>query len=251
MPTENPEWRKSRCEHCRAGNTRIDHSSYGLRHILVNGESWAESEHVPCTAPSSEAYIAELESDNERLCRMLDETDARSTAYASERDEARAALERESIINGRLEASSCEVRASWIAEIASRQCAERRTIKARAALRLAVGALKRNRQGYLNILDRKLVWDQNDGYGARYGALTREEIDGVIAEVDTALSAPAVAAEAARLKAQGEREKRLVNALEGLTELVELWMSGPLLSHINWISLPPALIKARAALEAK
>jgi hypothetical protein len=53
-------------------------------------------------------------------------------------------------------------------------------------------ALLRNRQGYVNILEmRKLSseqWGQRDGYGGRYGALTREEIEAVIAEIDEALA---------------------------------------------------------------
>ncbi len=53
-------------------------------------------------------------------------------------------------------------------------------------------ALLRNRQGYLNILEmRKLSsekWGERDGYGGRYGALTREEIEGVIADIDAALA---------------------------------------------------------------
>lgn len=52
-------------------------------------------------------------------------------------------------------------------------------------------ALERLRQGYRNILEfRKLSsaqWGDRDGYGGRYGALTREEIEGVIAEIETAL----------------------------------------------------------------
>ncbi len=52
-------------------------------------------------------------------------------------------------------------------------------------------ALSRVRQGYLNILEmRKLSgdqWGQRDGYGGRYGALTREEIEGVMADIDAAL----------------------------------------------------------------
>lgn len=58
----------------------------------------------------------------------------------------------------------------------------------------ALGAeaqLKRNRQSLVNILEmRKLdseKWGQRDGYGGRYGALTREEIEGVIAQIDEAL----------------------------------------------------------------
>ena len=51
--------------------------------------------------------------------------------------------------------------------------------------------LLRNRQGYVNILEmRKLdseKWGQRDGYGGRYGALTREEIEAVIADIDAAL----------------------------------------------------------------
>lgn len=54
-------------------------------------------------------------------------------------------------------------------------------------------ALIRNRQGYLNILEmRKLSseqWGERNGYGGRYGALTREEIEAVIAEIDEALNA--------------------------------------------------------------
>jgi hypothetical protein len=53
-------------------------------------------------------------------------------------------------------------------------------------------ALLRNRQGYVNILEmRKLSseqWGQRDGYGGRYGALTREEIETVIAQIDEALA---------------------------------------------------------------
>jgi len=56
-------------------------------------------------------------------------------------------------------------------------------------------ALLRVRQGYYNILEmRKLTsekWGQADGYGGRYGALTREEIEGVIAEIDGALGSTA------------------------------------------------------------
>jgi phenylpyruvate tautomerase PptA (4-oxalocrotonate tautomerase family) len=55
-----------------------------------------------------------------------------------------------------------------------------------------VEALLRNRQGYVNILEmRKLSSEQRgqrDGYGGRYGALTREEIEAVIAEIDEALA---------------------------------------------------------------
>lgn len=54
------------------------------------------------------------------------------------------------------------------------------------------GALRRVRQGYQNILEfRQLtadVWGTRDGYGGRYGALTREEIDGVLTEIDAALA---------------------------------------------------------------
>jgi hypothetical protein len=51
--------------------------------------------------------------------------------------------------------------------------------------------LIRNRQGLVNILEmRKLdtrIWGDRHGYGGRYGALTREEIEGVIADIDKAL----------------------------------------------------------------
>jgi hypothetical protein len=51
--------------------------------------------------------------------------------------------------------------------------------------------LKRNRQGLMNILEfRKLdavTWGQRDGYGGRYGALTQEEIEWAIADIDRAL----------------------------------------------------------------
>lgn len=54
-------------------------------------------------------------------------------------------------------------------------------------------ALVRNRQGYLNILEMRQLsgeqWGQRDGYGGRYGALTREEIESVITGVDEALAA--------------------------------------------------------------
>jgi uncharacterized small protein (DUF1192 family) len=57
-----------------------------------------------------------------------------------------------------------------------------------ARLRLA---LERNRQGLLNILEfRQLdgkAWGQRDGYGGRYGALTRDEIEVSVAEIDAAL----------------------------------------------------------------
>lgn len=50
--------------------------------------------------------------------------------------------------------------------------------------------LLRCRQGLRNILEfRKLtsdVWGTRDGYGGRYGALTREELESVIAEIDAA-----------------------------------------------------------------
>lgn len=47
-------------------------------------------------------------------------------------------------------------------------------------------ALERNRQGLLNLLElRKLA---GEGYGDRYGALTREEIETAIAGIDSALS---------------------------------------------------------------
>lgn len=53
-------------------------------------------------------------------------------------------------------------------------------------------ALIENRKGYVNILEmRKLSseqWGQRDGYGGRYGALTREEIEGVIARIDKVLA---------------------------------------------------------------
>jgi hypothetical protein len=66
------------------------------------------------------------------------------------------------------------------------QCPEHPMSKLRAAL-------LRNRQGCLNILEfRKLDserWGQREGYGGRYGALTREEIEAVIAEIDAALEA--------------------------------------------------------------
>jgi len=65
-----------------------------------------------------------------------------------------------------------------------------------AVMRTALG---RNRQGYLNILEmRKLSseqWGSRDGYGGRYGALTREEIEAVIADIEAALSSAPVAAE--------------------------------------------------------
>lgn len=51
-------------------------------------------------------------------------------------------------------------------------------------------ALRRVRLGYQNILEfRKLGGElaQRDGFAGRYGALTREEIEGVIAEVDAAI----------------------------------------------------------------
>lgn len=51
--------------------------------------------------------------------------------------------------------------------------------------------LKELRQGYQNILEfRKLnseKWGMRDGYGGRYGALTREELEGVIVKIDAAL----------------------------------------------------------------
>lgn len=60
-------------------------------------------------------------------------------------------------------------------------------------LRKAVNALRRNRQGYANILEfRQLtanVWGTRNGYGGRYGALTREEIEAVIAEIDPIVAA--------------------------------------------------------------
>lgn len=51
-----------------------------------------------------------------------------------------------------------------------------------------MAALTRTRQGYLNILEmRKLSGVQFGDLCARYGALTREEIEAVIAEIDEAL----------------------------------------------------------------
>jgi hypothetical protein len=52
-----------------------------------------------------------------------------------------------------------------------------------------------NRQGYVNILERRKLssekWGQRDGcYRGRYGALTREEIEGVIARIDDVLHPP-------------------------------------------------------------
>lgn len=53
--------------------------------------------------------------------------------------------------------------------------------------------LKRNRQGLMNILEFRqlaaVTWGQRDGYGGRYGALTREEIEWAIADIDRALGA--------------------------------------------------------------
>lgn len=54
--------------------------------------------------------------------------------------------------------------------------------------------LERQRQGLRNILEfRKLdseKWGQRDGYGGRYGALTRQELEESIANID-AILAPA------------------------------------------------------------
>ncbi len=70
-------------------------------------------------------------------------------------------------------------------------------------------ALVRNRRGYQNLLEfRKLdseKWGQRDGYGGRYGALTRDEIDAVISEIDTALlDGPKPVTELAALTAEVE-----------------------------------------------
>lgn len=65
-----------------------------------------------------------------------------------------------------------------------------RTLAARVAELEA--ALGRVRQGYQNILEfRKLggEWGQRDGFAVRYGALTREEVECVIAEIDAVLRA--------------------------------------------------------------
>ena len=62
-------------------------------------------------------------------------------------------------------------------------------------------ALNRNRQGLRSILEfRKLAaarWGSRDGYGGRYGALTREEIESAIIDIDVALQ-PAKPAEEKR-----------------------------------------------------
>jgi hypothetical protein len=58
------EYRREVCRHCRIGRKQIDHLDYGLRHILVDGGSWADSEHVPCAAQDisqwAEVQIAAL-----------------------------------------------------------------------------------------------------------------------------------------------------------------------------------------------
>ena len=64
-------------------------------------------------------------------------------------------------------------------------------------------ALKRNRQGYQNILESRQItsgaW--GNGYGERYGALTREELEEVISGIKSALAAtPADFLEAYRRK---------------------------------------------------
>ncbi len=52
----------------------------------------------------------------------------------------------------------------------------------------AVEALRRVRQGYMNILEFRQLdserWGQRDGYGGRYGALTEDEIREAIAPID-------------------------------------------------------------------
>ena len=62
----------------------------------------------------------------------------------------------------------------------------------RGAVRELVEALCRHRQGMSNILEfRKLdseKWGQRDGYGGRCGALTRQEIDDSIGNIDKALA---------------------------------------------------------------
>lgn len=64
MPANIPLSYKERCEQacewCRAGNERISHFLYGGRHIVHRGDSWDESEHVACAAPSIESYAVEL-----------------------------------------------------------------------------------------------------------------------------------------------------------------------------------------------
>jgi hypothetical protein len=66
-----------------------------------------------------------------------------------------------------------------------------------ARLACLTEALRRNREGYVNILEfRKLAgeqWGQRNGFGGRYGALTREEIETEIAEIDKVLEASAAA----------------------------------------------------------
>lgn len=65
------QFRAERCEGCAKGNKRIEHSHYGARHIIVSGESWDESEHVPCTAPSAEAWAEELSGRIEKALGIL------------------------------------------------------------------------------------------------------------------------------------------------------------------------------------
>lgn len=48
------------CPHCAAGNKRIVHGVYGARHILKHGDSWAESEHVECSAPAIEDFAERM-----------------------------------------------------------------------------------------------------------------------------------------------------------------------------------------------
>ena len=64
---------------------------------------------------------------------------------------------------------------------------------AAAQVELLRGALERNRQGYANILEnRELkadVWGTRNGYGSRFGALTREEIEKELSSIDASLAA--------------------------------------------------------------
>lgn len=71
--TKDPlsEYRAGLCELCAKGIKRCDHSSYGERHIVIEGDSWAESEHVACLAGSDTDLARRLAEFRARIVEVL------------------------------------------------------------------------------------------------------------------------------------------------------------------------------------
>ncbi len=77
QPTEYPQWRKDRCEHCAAG---VPMSTTEPAKHWISGRrltTWS-----PCTAPTEAEYIAKLEDDVKALKIELEWTREESLYWA-------------------------------------------------------------------------------------------------------------------------------------------------------------------------